>query len=103
MIPSDIKIGKEQLNVLAYADNILLIVKNEIHIRQLVVELENIARKLGLHINQRKTIYMIVEWKNSSNQNKTGQLTIKNYTFERVENFEYLGVIINEDNNHQIY
>jgi len=46
---------------------------------------------------------MIVEWKNSSNQNKTGQLTIKNYTFERVENFEYLGVIINEDNNHQIY
>jgi hypothetical protein len=29
-------------------------------------------------------------------------LTIKNYTFERVENFKYLGVILNEDNNHQI-
>jgi len=61
MIPSDIKIGKEQLNVLAYADNILLIVKNEIHIRQLVVELENIARKLGLHINGGKTKCMMVE------------------------------------------
>ena len=35
-------------------------------------------------------------------QNKTGQLTTKNYTFERVENFKYLGVILNEDNNHQI-
>ena len=42
-----------------------------------------------------------MEWKNSSKQNKIGQLTIKNYTFERVENFKYLGVIFNEDNKHQ--
>ena len=27
---------------------------------------------------------------------------IKNCTFERDENFNYLGVILNEDNNHQI-
>jgi len=26
----------------------------------------------------------------------------KNYTFERVENFKYLGVILHEDNNHHI-
>ena len=31
---------------------------------------------------------MTVEWKNSSKQNKRGQLTIKNYAFERVENFK---------------
>jgi hypothetical protein len=43
-----------------------------------------------------------LEWKNSSKQNKIGQLTIKNYTFEKVENFRYLGVILNEDNGHQI-
>jgi len=29
-------------------------------------------------------------------------LTIENYTFERGENFKYLGVILNEDCNHQI-
>jgi len=29
-------------------------------------------------------------------------LKIKNYNFERVENFKYLGVILNEDNNNQI-
>jgi len=40
-------------------------------------EKENIARKLGLHINQGKTKYMIVEQKNSSKQNKTGQLIVK--------------------------
>jgi len=38
---------------------------------------------------------MIVEQKNSSEQTKTGQLTIKNYTFERVE---YLCVILNNSN-----
>ena len=57
---------------------------------------------MGLHINQRKTKHMIVEWRNGSKQNKIGQLTIKNYTFERVENFKYLGVMLNEDNKHQI-
>jgi hypothetical protein len=45
---------------------------------------------------------MMVEQKNSSKQNKTGQLKIKNYTFERAEIFKYLGIILNEDNNHQI-
>jgi hypothetical protein len=35
---------------------------------------------------------MLVEWKESSKQNKIGQLTVKNYTFERVENFKYLVV-----------
>ena len=29
-------------------------------------------------------------------------MKIKNYKYERVENFEYLGVILNEDNNNQI-
>ena len=32
MVPSGIKIGKEQLNILAYADDIALIGKNEIEI-----------------------------------------------------------------------
>jgi len=36
------------------------------------VEIENIARKLGLLINLGKTKYMIVERKNISKQNKTG-------------------------------
>ena len=54
MVPSGIKIGKEQLNVLVYADDIMLIRKNELEIRQLFVEMENIAKKLGLQIHQGK-------------------------------------------------
>jgi len=100
--PSSIRIGKEQLNVLAYADDIALIGKNEIEIRKLFVEMENIARKFRLQINHEKTKYMIVERKNSLKENKMGHLKIKNYKYERVENFKYSGVILNEDNNNQI-
>jgi len=70
MVPSCIKIGKEQLNVLAYADDIALVGKNEIEIRKLFVETKNIARKFGLQINQEKTKYMIVERKTSLKKNK---------------------------------
>jgi len=51
--------------------------KNEIEIKQLFVETENIARKFGLHINQGKTKYMTVKRKKSSEQNRIEQLTIK--------------------------
>ena len=59
MVPSGIRICKEQLNVLAYADDIAFIGKNEIEIRKRFVEMENIARKFGLQINQEKTKYRV--------------------------------------------
>jgi len=101
-VPSGTKIGKEQLNVLTYVDDFALIGKNEIEISKLFVELENIARNFWLHTNEEKTKHMIVERKNSLKKNKIGHLKIKNYKFERVEKFKYLGVILNEDNNNQI-
>jgi len=52
MVLRGIKTGKEQLNKLAYADDIVLIGKNEIEIRLFFVEMENIARTLGLQTNQ---------------------------------------------------
>ena len=63
--------------------------------------MEYIARKFRLQINQEKTkyLYMIVERKNSLKKHKIGHLKIKNYKFERVEKFKYLGVILTEDNN----
>ena len=51
MVPSGIHIGNEQLNISAYADDIVLTGKNEIEIRQHFVEFENTARNLGLQIN----------------------------------------------------
>jgi hypothetical protein len=45
---------------------------------------------------------MIVERKNSLKQHKIGHLKIKNYKFERAASFKYLGVILSNDNHHQI-
>ena len=69
---------KNNWNVLTYADNIALIGNNKIEIRKLFVEMENIARKFRLQINQEKTKYVIVERKNSLKKNKIGHLKIKN-------------------------
>jgi hypothetical protein len=77
MVPSGIKIGKKQLNILECADDIALIVKNEIETRKRFVEMENIARKFGLQINQEKTKHMRVERKNSLKKNKIRHLKIK--------------------------
>jgi len=77
MVPSGIKIGKEQLNILAHAEDIALIGKNAIEIRKLFAEMENTARKFGLQTNQEKTKYMIVERKNSLKKNKIGHLKKK--------------------------
>jgi len=74
MVPSEIETGKEQLNIIANADDIALIRKNEIEIRTRFVEMENIARKLGLQTSQEKTKYMILERKNSLKENKIGHL-----------------------------
>jgi hypothetical protein len=51
MVPSSIKTGDEQLNTLAHADDNALVGRNEIEIRKLFGEMENIARKFGLQIN----------------------------------------------------
>jgi hypothetical protein len=50
----------------------VLIAQNDIEI-QLFVEIDNIARKLGLHTKEGKTKHMTVEGKNSSKQIKTKQ------------------------------
>ena len=94
MALSGIKIGKEQVNILAYADGIVLIGKNETEKRQLFVEMENIARKLGLQINHEKTKYMVVERKNSLKKN---EIEIRKRFVEMENIARKLGLQINQE------
>jgi ribosomal protein L21 len=64
------------LNILAYADKIVLIGKSEVEIGQHFVETENVARKLRLQINQEKIKYMLVKRENILNKK---DMKIKNY------------------------
>ena len=43
MVLSGVKIGKEWLNVVAYADDIVLIGKNEIEVRKLFVQWKTLS------------------------------------------------------------
>jgi hypothetical protein len=65
------------LNVLTYADDIVLIGKNETEVRQLFVEMEKTASKFRVLIKLEKTKYMTVERENSLKHNKMGHLKIK--------------------------
>ena len=100
MVPGGIKIGKQWLNVLAYADDIVLIGKNKTEIKQFCRNRKHCQKVRTKHKPRKNKIYDSGMEKQIKT-NEIGQLTINNYTFERVENFKYLGVILNEGNNHQ--
>jgi len=76
MVHSAIKIGKEQLNVLAYPDDIVLIGRNEIEMTTYWRNRKH-CQKVRITHKPRKNKKYDSGMKNSSKQNKTGQLTIK--------------------------
>lgn len=100
LVPAGIHLGQYH-KVLAYADDIVLIGRTEIEIRKLFIELEETALKLGLRINDQKTQYMIIKRNIDVNENRS-PLIIDKYTFERVELFKFLGVMINEQNQREV-
>jgi hypothetical protein len=53
---------------------------------------------VGLHINENKTKYMHIQKTGSRNKRP---LQINNYSFEKVNNFIYLGSMLNENNQMQ--
>lgn len=86
--------------ILAYADDIDIISRSENDLKKTFLALQNSAVKMGLNINEEKTKYMITN--ENSRQRKTEQhIKIYNHIFEKVNNFTYLGVIVNRHNNIQ--
>jgi hypothetical protein len=71
---------------LAYADDIDLMARTISGLNEAFSNLERSARNMGLVINQEKTAYMY-----------TGRinLVIGNHTLKRVDNFKYLGTMVN--------
>lgn len=80
----------------AYADDVVLISRNINYLKEMLRELEEQGKRMGLEINEGKTKYMHVT--TAEKRRNTNNLTIDSYTFENVVNFEYLGVLINNNN-----
>ena len=77
-----------------YADDIALIARNVASLQEMLVTIKEIGMKYGLNINEAKTKYMKMEPK-LGNIRQTTNIKLDEYTFERVTNFKYLGVIVN--------
>ena len=80
----------KNVQILAYADNIDLMAHTISGLNEAFLKLEKSARNMGLVINQEK-MCMHSGKDTTSHQD----LAIGNYVFERVENFKYLGKVVN--------
>ncbi|KAI5714830.1 hypothetical protein M8J77_006182 [Diaphorina citri] len=85
----------EKFNILAYADDVILIGKSEDEIKEMLTVMINTIKPFGLEVNFEKTKYMIFSREENTN---TQTLNIGRHNLERVENFKYLGSTLREDN-----
>jgi len=91
------EISNEQV-MLAYADDIVLMGGTKEEIINSTSKLINASKGIGLHVNEGKTKYMVV----SRRPPNIDSIVVNNYKFEKVDNFKYLGVNINNKNDMHI-
>ena len=81
--------------IVGYADGAALLARSPKALKGIFNMLQNEATLVGLSINEDKTKYMQI--KRTGTKDIT-HLKIDNFAFENVENFNYLGSILNADN-----
>jgi len=81
--------------IVACADDVALLARSPEALKEIFHKLQNEASLVGLNINKDKTKY--VQIKRIGTKDAT-HLKIDNFAFENVENFNYLGSILNADN-----
>uniref|UniRef100_A0A8D8TV43 Craniofacial development protein 2 n=1 Tax=Cacopsylla melanoneura TaxID=428564 RepID=A0A8D8TV43_9HEMI len=89
-----LRMGYKAIFRMAYADDVILMAESKEEVADMVWNYYNIAKKVGLIINEEKTKYMCVDKRNRSVE----PLTINNLNFEKVENFKYLGSLFDSKN-----
>jgi hypothetical protein len=81
---------------IAYADDVAILGRNVKALKQTFIELTKEARKLGLVVNIQKTKYMIAS-QNMIRFKEVTKIVIEGTSYERTDKFEYLGNILNEN------
>ena len=85
----------KSVQLLAYADDIDIIARSRMELKEASLSVERAAGEMGLRINEKKTKYLAT--RESKNQQRYFQ--IKNFNFEAVQSFTYLGSLINVNDN----
>jgi hypothetical protein len=83
--------GAHQL--LAYADNVNILGGRVHTVKENAKALVVAAKEIGLEVNADKTKYMVMS--RDQNAGRTHSMKIDNSSFERVEEFKYLGTTLN--------
>jgi len=86
------------VQILACADDINLMAHTTPGLNEAFLKLKKSARNMGLIINQEKTVYMY----SGKDTSPRLDLVIGNYTFKRVDNFKYLGTMVNKMNDRTV-
>ena len=89
----DISLKLKQIVI--YADDVALLARSLKALIEIFHKLQNEATLVGLNINEDKTKYMQIK---RTGTKEITHLKIDNFAFENVENFNYLGSILNVDN-----
>lgn len=77
-------------HLLAYADNIVIIARNLIELKSLLIKLDDHAKEAGFEISEEKTKYLVVS-KYPRLLHVGQNITVGTYNFERDQQFKYLG------------
>lgn len=93
-VPTNGTIFQKSVQFLAYADDIDIVGRNLTSVKDAFQELQDGAKEIGLVINSEKTKYMVA----SSSQRTAEHFQLGDNTFERVNNFTYLGSEVNREN-----
>jgi sorting nexin-29 len=84
----------KSVQLLAYTDDIDITLRSQTALKEAFVSLERAAGEMGLKINEEKTMYLTTR----VNKNQPKHFQIKNFNFETVQSFSYLGSLINANN-----
>ena len=86
------------VQILVYADDIDLMARAIPGLSEAFINLKKPARNMGFVINQEKTVYM----QSGKDTILHQDLAIGNYIIKRVDNFKYLGTVVNKMNNRSV-
>jgi hypothetical protein len=87
------------VQVMAYADDIVILTRTKNNLVQALSKLEKAARDKGLRINEGKTKFMEIECGSENKHNERLEVITEGskYSFEKVHKFNYLGVTITDN------
>ena len=86
-------IHTKSIQLLGYADDLVIVSRSIRDLKDAFIKLESAARKMGLVINEDKTKYMEIV----KGQPKFDHFSAGHFVFQRVKEFKYLGVQITDD------